>query len=132
MVQAAKHWWIVPAKRAGLVVLLGVLVIACLGVAYGVGRPHAAAGLRGASSREIIWGKVSTCPCKGDQLGKVASAIEDARIGAQFELGQSNPEYRYFSISFDPRVVPRARLVEIVETNGGTIQDSPLDGDARP
>jgi hypothetical protein len=126
MIQAVKHWWIVPGKWVGLVILLGVLVVACLGVAHAVDWPRAA------TSHDIIWGKVSTCPCKGDQLGAVASAIEAARVGAQFELGQSNPEYRYFSISFDPRVVPRARLVEIVEANGGTIQDSPPVGVTRP
>jgi len=68
---------------------------------------------------------VSTCPCKGDVLGKIASAIEKARIGADFELAPSNPEYRYFSIHFDPRAVPRTRIVEIVEANGGSILESP-------
>jgi len=110
----------------GLVLLLAELLTACQSASFAMHAPaDTGAAPPAGAVKEAVWGKVSTCPCKGDVLGKIASAIEKARIGADFELAPSNPEYRYFSIHFDPRAVPRTRIVEIVEANGGSILESP-------
>jgi hypothetical protein len=109
-----------------LLLLLAQLLTACHSASFVVPSAARLAGAGGvAATRETIWGRASTCPCKGDVLGKIASAIEDARIAATFESGPSNPEYRYFSVSFDPGSVPRARIVEIVEANGGSVVEGP-------
>jgi hypothetical protein len=132
-VRMPRGWRSLGWRGVILLLLLAQLPTACQSASFVarsagqvVAAPHAAA------VRETIWGRASTCPCKGDVLGKIASAIEDARIAATFESGPSNPEYRYFSVSFDPGSVPRARIVEIVEANGGSIVEGPpLNGSGR-
>jgi hypothetical protein len=129
MARTPKRPWLVSTAMIGLALLLAELLMACQNAPFKLRAPASAgAALLPSAARETVWGKVSTCPCKGDALGKVAIAIDDARIGADFGPGPSNPEYRYFSIRFDPRVVPRTRIVEIIEANGGSIVDGPPAG----
>ncbi len=113
-----------PVSQIGLALLLAGWLTACRGATVALPGP-ATASPPAATTTETVWGKVSTCPCKGDELGRIASSFDDARLGVDFELGPSNPEYRYFSVRFDPRVVPRARVVAIIEANGGNILTGP-------
>jgi hypothetical protein len=79
-----------------------------------------------ADGHEIVWGAVSNCTCH-EYIGtsSVASAVDNAQVGATVhELSETASDV-YFYVLFDPRSTSRDRVVAAIKGGGGRVKAGP-------
>jgi hypothetical protein len=79
-----------------------------------------------AQGREVVWGAVSNCTCH-EYVGtsSVATAIDNAKLGATIQESSETGSSVYFYVTYDPQVVTRDRVVAAIKSGGGRIKTGP-------
>jgi hypothetical protein len=79
-----------------------------------------------AQGREVVWGGVSNCTChEYVGTGSVATAIDNAKLGATIQEASETGSSVYFYVTFDPKVATRDRVVAAIKAGGGRIKSGP-------
>jgi hypothetical protein len=79
-----------------------------------------------AQGRDVVWGAVSNCTChEYVGTGSVATAIDNAKIGATIQEASETGSSVYFYVTFDPKIATRERVVAAIKAGGGRIKTGP-------
>jgi hypothetical protein len=100
-------------KRSVLVLLLAILV--------GCAPPAAQAG------KVSLWGEIPrSCACRdGESLARVSSDLQEAQVPVELRIENIHEGWQVFSVTFDPALVPAARVRQIIEGSGAQVIPAP-------
>ncbi len=81
---------------------------------------------RSVTGQNVVWAKVPKCACHADDpLVRITSKLAEVKANDGIQIASISDTSATFSVTFDPRQVPRDRVIAAIRAGGGEILSGP-------